>query len=710
MLRYLLWVTIITVTLKENVKSEEGMWLPHMLDAIRGDMYAKGLKIDVSEIYHPDKPSIIHAVVSFGGYCTGEIISPYGLLITNHHCGYRPIQQLSSPENDLLKNGFWAYNRSEEIPCPGLEVTIIVRIEEVTERILPVVDSVKDPARREQYLHMIYKKIGEEYTYNTHYQYVIKPFYEGKQYILFLTETFKDVRLVGTPPEFIGKFGGDTDNWMWPRHTGDFSLFRIYADSNNRPASYSPHNIPYTPRYFLPISLKELREKDFTMVIGFPGRTQEYLTARRIQFIQEQLNPMRIHLREGYLNIMKHYMDKDRKTGIQYAAKYAGKSNYYKKWQGELFGLNKMNVIEKKQQFEQEYRIQVKNHSPYDTIIDFLSNAYHKLEKEELALQFYQEVLFNGFEILRPALLLMKETHDNSVGSYKERYASLLSFYKDYYAPLDKALCMKSVEYIHQYLPEEYKPSLLAGEVRHSRIWIEKMYKKSIFADTMRLKHCLFSLSHKKAKAKIKKDPVYLLAKEVQMLYENKILPSYLKLTEQLTSAQQIYMEGIMQYMQHYKKIYPDANGTLRLSYGIIEPSQPYDGIIHHWYTTHQGILEKYNSQSAEFYLDSTFLALLHRKDFEPYADSDGNLRVCFIASNHTTGGNSGSPVLNSEGQWIGINFDRSWESTMSDLYYDSRLCRNIAVTAHYVLFVIDKYAHAHHLIEEMKIVKTTSP
>lgn len=696
------WVIFIFLLLKiQYSRADEGMWLPHLLNAISGNLYDKGLKLDINQIYNPHKPSLTDAVVSFGGYCTGELISPNGLIITNHHCGYRPVQKLSSTENDYLKKGFWAYTQQQEIPCEGLYVTFIVKIIDLTplENLLP--DSLKNSMSRPKMFELIAKKVADTAIVDSRQKYLVRPFFYDQQYIMFITETFEDVRLVATPPEFIGKFGGDTDNWVWPRHTGDFALFRIYAGKDNRPAPYSPDNQPYQSKYFFPISLKQLDEGDFTMILGFPGRTQEYLTSHYADYILNELNPMRIEIREKLLATMKEGMRKDRSTAIKYAAKYSGKSNYYKKWLGENFGLKKTSAISHKTLFEKKFLEKVSGITKYDTILTHIFDIENQFFVFDFNLQAYSELFFSGFEILTPAFKYMRLSESGK--SPEEIYQEILGFYRDFEPDLDQALMKTSFPLIKKYIHRDFIPATLINNSNTE--WIENLYNQSIFADTAKLKKFI-ALSEKKKQKILKKDPVFQLANEVYDIYLQKIYNPYYLFNEKLNRAYTIYMEGIMKYMAGEKKLYPDANGTLRLAYGNIASTHPRDGVKYLWYTTQNGLLEKYIPGDEEFHLDSTFYQLLKSKDFEPYADNEGNLRICFIANNHTTGGNSGSPVLNAEGFWIGINFDRSWESTMSDIYYDPTICRNIAMTAHYFLFIIDKYAKLDRVLNELEIIR----
>ena len=702
-----------------NLKADEGMWLPMLLQTVNGDaLYTKGLKIPIDSIYSVNKTSLKDAIVLFGGGCTGEIISNKGLLLTNHHCGYSQIQSHSTIEHDYLTNGFWAKNMSEELPCPGLTATFIIRIDDVTDDIINQVNGLKEDDRNKK-VKEISEQLIKKAIEGTHYSADIKPFYYGNKYFMIVTETFKDVRMVGAPPSSIGKFGADADNWMWPRHTGDFSIFRIYADKNNQPAEYSKDNVAYTPRYSFPISIKGVKENDFTMVYGFPGRTQEYIPKEAVRTIFENTDPNRIKLRDIRLKIMGEAMRNNDTIRLQYASKYANVENAYKKWQGEVLGLKRLNAIEVKADFETKFvnwTKSVKDGQEYVNALTQLNELHQKIRPYSAALDYYAEGI-KGIDLLNFAAnftklekLCEKEPVDEKALSdaVDQLKKSSKGFFKNYNASIDKDIFERLIQEYRKGTPQDLAADLSMIDKKFKgdyHKYTEYVFGKSHFSDLAKTEKFLSTFSAKKLKS-LTNDPAYQLMKTCSAAYADKVSIPYKSLMNEIDLLQRTYMKGQMEMASDEKqKIYPDANLTLRLTYGKVEGYEPRDGIVYKYYSTLTGVIEKYDSTNYDFNAPAKLLELYRKKDFGEYG-SNGNITPCFLASNHTTGGNSGSPVLNAYGQLIGTNFDRVWEGTMSDIMFDPERCRNISLDIRYTLFIIDKFAGARWLVDEMNIVK----
>nr|WP_089378571.1 S46 family peptidase [Lutibacter flavus] len=686
------------------------MWIPSLLEGVNEkEMQQLGSKMTAKDIYDVNNSSLKDAIVHFNGGCTSEIISPNGLLLTNHHCGYGAIQSHSSVDHNFLKDGFWAMSYEDELANPSMSVTFIKRIDDVTTLVFQGVSDDLDEASKMKLINQNILKVNKESQKEAWQNSNIKSFYNGNQYILFVTEEYNDIRLVGAPPTSIGKFGADTDNWMWPRHTGDFSMFRIYADANNRPAKYSKDNVPYKPNHYLPISLDGVAEKDFTLVFGFPGRTNEYLPAVGVDQTVNVLNPAKIEIRENALKIVDSYMRKDPAIKIKYASKFASIANYWKKWIGENQGIEKSNAIEKKRELEAEFSkiVEEKDLTGYKTLLSDFEKLYKEIESVSLARDYWVEVAYRNVELLgitfRTYQLEQAYLRGGVEAFEKTKEATLSRFegvYKNYSAVVDKPVFEKLVALYAQKSPKEYLPTNMVG-VDFGAL-ANDIYLNSKLTSIEGAKELLTGSPEEVIK-NINEDKAYQFGKELHAVFYNKIEPKFQQLNMELVAVQKQYMKGLMEVFPN-KRFFPDANSTLRVTYGQVRGYEPRDGVYYNTTTYLDGVMEKYVPGDYEFDVPQKLQDLYKAKDYGQYAEN-GKMPVCFIGTNHTTGGNSGSPAIDAQGNLIGLNFDRVWEGTMSDMNYDPDICRNIMVDIRYVLFIVDKYAGAKNLIEEMTLV-----
>jgi len=707
-------IILCSLLLALSLQAEEGMWLPSLLGEQRiRDMQEKGLKLTAEDLYSINTASLKDAVVRFGGGCTGAIVSDQGLLLTNHHCGYGRIQSHSTIEHDYLTHGFWAMNKEEELPNPGLKVFILVRMEDVTAQVLANVNEGMTEAERYLAIEEASKKIIDEINKEGSYEAEVEALFSGNQYFLYVMEVFKDVRLVGAPPSAIGKFGGDTDNWMWPRHTGDFSVFRIYAGKDNKPAEYSKDNVPYEPKKFFEISVKGINEGDFTFVYGYPGGTSEYLPASMIELTSQVSYPTRIEIRQTKLDIIGADMNADPKVRIQYSSKQAGIANAWKKWIGVNKGLLRFKALDKKVAFETQFQDWAMEYKGFD--YTGVLPEYNKLASEMAPVQTWIDHFFEAvwqMDIIRYAssfrkLSSMDKSRKDEINDEVERLSgNIPGFFKDYNQPTDKKIFIAMLRYLQQSLDRSQLPAFFEtidkkykGDIA---VFADEAYEKSFLVDETRVKDFLSSYSASKSK-KIEKDPVFLVMREFMSMYAENYASQYESLMSRQDSLQRLYMKGIME-MRQGEMVYPDANGTLRVAYGKVDDYYPADAVYYYYQTTLEGIIEKDNPEIYDYQVPEKLKELYKAKDFGIYG-INGTMPVCFTASNHTTGGNSGSPVLNAEGQLLGLNFDRNWDGTMSDFIYDPEICRNITLDIRYCLFLIDKFAGAGHLVDEMVLV-----
>ncbi len=696
-----------------SIFAGEGMWLPIFLKSLNeAEMQELGMKISAEDIYSVNKSSLKDAVVHFGGFCTGEIISDQGLILTNHHCGYGNIQAHSSIDNNLLKDGFWAKSFEEELTNPGLFVTFIDRIDDVSEAALKGTDDNMALKTRQSIIDKNLEKIKSGYTLVAFQDIIIRPFYNGNQYFAFTTTTYNDVRLVGTPPESIGKFGADTDNWVFPRHTGDFSLFRVYAGPNNEPAEYAENNKPYIPKHHLPISLDGVEENDFTMVFGFPGRTNQYLPSPAVEMTMESLNPAKIEIRDQALKILDKHMKSDPSVRLKYASKFASVANYWKKWIGESTGLKATKALDKKYKLEKDF---AKNApKKYRKLLPQFEALYKDISPYALAKDYYSETVMRNIEILRQMgnlRRLVSGFENNGEEGYNSFLARLkpylAKFYKNYDANIDEEIFITLVDNYKSAMDVKFVPMMLQKDQYDTKGLAASLYSNSEFT-TFESANKVFDMEPAKALSIIKNDALYRFGKEWNDLYAKEVSPSYNKYKGSIDSLQRLYMKGQMETFKD-KRFWPDANSTMRVTYGQVKGYSPRDGVMYMPISHLEGIMEKYQPGDYEFDVPAKLLTLFENRDFGQYTDKSGKVPVCFLGTNHTTGGNSGSPVIDAYGNLIGLNFDRVWEGTMSDINYDSSICRNIMVDARYILFIIDKYAGATRLIQEMELVRPKS-
>ncbi|MCE3229268.1 MAG: serine protease [Bacteroidetes bacterium] len=700
-------------------KADEGMWMPQLIAALNiNDMKKNGFKLTAEQIYSINKASMKDAVAIFGGGCTAEVISEKGLILTNHHCGFSSIANLSSVQHDYLKDGYWAMNAKEELYCKDLTVTFIKRIEDVTSKILgnvkPTFSEIQRDSAIQSNLKSLEKKTKEEYKYDT----FIRGFFYGNEYYLFVTETFRDIRLVGTPPESIGKFGGETDNWVWPRHNADFSMFRIYANKENKPAEYSEENVPYKPVYSFPISLKGYEKGDFTMVYGFPGRTQEYLTSYAVNFVQNVQDPVRVELREKRLAILDADMGKNDTIRLMYANKYAGVANYAKKWKGEMIGLQKSDAVQKKEQFEQDFLKMVSadasKKEKYTNLLSEFKKTYEEYAPLSKQYDYFTECLMGidalrfagSFQVVFNELRNKRDGKDNKFDAKFRELKPVLPF-KNFNKETDRKLCYAMldmyVKNVDKSLRPAYLDSLVDAYKGNIQALTDFLYNNSSFVDNKKAQQMFADFE--KSGQLYERDPMYVLATSILRHYQKTVIPQVNYYELQIAEMQKEYMKGLRENVKD-KKFYPDANGTLRVTFGKVADYKPRDGVEYEHFTTIDGLVDKNKSGLEDFYVKPRLLELFEKKDFGSYVDKNGKLRIAFTGSNHTTGGNSGSPVLNAKGELIGTNFDRNWEGTMSDIMYNGSFCRNIALDVRFTLWVVDKYAGAGYLLNEMKLIK----
>ena len=710
---------VLLIGLQPIAKSDEGMWLPLFVERLNYiDMQKMGLQLTAEEIYSINNSSLKDAIAIFGRGCTSELISDQGLLLTNHHCGYGRIQAHSSVEHDYLSNGFWAESFEDELPNPGLNVTFLERIEDVTEKVLAEITDEMTEDERSEKVKAVAEEIEKEAKGETHYKCSVRSFFEGNEYYLFVYEVFQDVRFVGAPPSSIGKFGADTDNWMWPRHTGDFSLFRVYTDKDGNPAEYAEDNIPMKPKHHLPVSIAGVEKGDFSMILGYPGGTERYLTSFGVELAIDIHNMTVVDIREKKLKIMKEDMQADPAIRIKYASKYARTANYWKYYIGQTKGLKRLKVYDKKVALEEEFTMWVNadesRRKKYGEVLSSIEKGYEKISQFEVSSVYFSEAIRRGSEILNYAstfsklkkALMEKETDkekmDEIVVSLTENKDK---HFKDYNAAIDQKLLAAMLEMYYKNVPADQQPDYLktiASKYKGNFTdYAQKVFETSYFTSAEKVDEFF----NKPSAKRIEKDLAYTTIKEFNNYYYGQIQPQIIEAYDLLDKGNRLFIAGLRE-MQPDKKFYPDANFTMRLTYGTVQDYYPEDAVHFEYYTTLKGVMEKEDPDNWEFVVPEKLKELYETKDYGRYGEGDV-MKVCFLTNHDITGGNSGSGLVNGNGELVGLAFDGNWEAMSGDIAFEPELQRTINVDIRYVLFIIDKFAGAKRLIDEMTIVST---
>lgn len=693
--------------------ADEGMFLPTNLKKIYKDMKAAGLGLSYKQIYNPKKPSVKDAIVSLGGFCTAEIISPQGLILTNHHCGYDAIRSQSTPENDFLTDGFWAKDYSEERPIEGLTASVIVKIEDVTKDIMKHLDDNMNEQERDAIIKEMSEKLASEAMEGNHYKAYVKDFYEGSEFYLFTTEEFQDIRLVGAPPSAIGKYGGDTDNWMWERHTGDFSMFRIYANENNQPAPFAMTNKPYQPKHHLPISVAGIKEGDFTMIMGFPGSTDRYLTSYGVKMAVEKDQPTRVDIRGKKLEIMKKEMKASDEVRLQYASTYAQVSNYWKYFIGQTEQLNRNGVYDQKLATEKAFTEWVdanaKRKEKYGNVLTDIESSYKVMNEINPTKVYFFEAIYsvgvNKFMISHFTLKNLIENGADISAQQEKLEESYTEFFEEFDYETERKLVAAMLEMFAKNVPEDQlTESLLSAQQEYEGDWdafVTSAFQKSVFTDEERYKEFIKNPTL----GVLKDEPLFALVVDLLNKYFAVTnAPDVMAAQSKLDRANRLFIQALRE-MYPDKHFYPNANFTLRLTYGNVKKYTTKEGKTYDYYTTIEGLMAKEDPNNDEFIVPSKLKTLFEKKDYGRYGQ-DGTLWINFISTNDITGGNSGSPVMNANGELIGCAFDGNWEAMSGDIDFEENMQRTISCDIRYILFVIEKYGEATHLIEEMTIVE----
>lgn len=698
---------------------EGGMWMPNTIKQVEGDMQKMGMKLTADEIWDTSKPSIKDAIVQLGNGCTAEIMSDKALLFTNHHCGYDAIQKMSTVEHNYLEDGFWAKSYDEEMPADGLDVTFIEDIVDITDVVLSGVTDDLKPSERQSKVDKNIAAFKKTLTQDKFHNFSIKPFFKGNKYFAIKRTVFTDIRLVGTPPASLGKFGGDTDNWMWPRHTADFSVFRVYANANNEPADYSESNKPFTPKYSLKISLADLEEDDFTMVVGFPGRTTEYLTSYAVKQKQDLANPAKVKVREVSLAVMDKNMAEDAALKLKLASKHASIANYWKFWIGETQGLKRFKAVEAKEAFEKDFTNRL-NHNPklkakYGNVLPRMKELYTELEPY-VEVQSYTSEIF-GRNIDLPSIatilnMLVKRSETQGDAFYntmKNRFKDYIlnNTIKDFDAKTDKEVFAQLIDLYVKNVDKKYISNTLSKALKNKSAseLAEEIYSNSNLTSKESIEALFAKETAKDFVKTLKNDAAYKLFSAQKKVTDEKVSTPVGKINAEINDLMGKFMKAQMEVYTD-KDFYPDANSTMRVAYGRVKGFEPRDGVFYDYKTHLSGVIAKYKPNDLEFDLPQGIIDLYNAKDYGRYAAKDGTLVTDFLATNHITGGNSGSPILDKNGNHIGLAFDGVWEGVMEDVYYRPEIARSIHVKDNYVLFIIDKLSNSKHIMNELTIVK----
>ncbi len=715
MKRLISLLTVLIVTLGSIIRADEGMWVLPLIEKLNiGKMTEMGLKLSAEDIYSMNKACLKDAVVIFGGGCTAEIVSSQGLLLTNHHCGYGQIQAHSTLEHDYLKDGYWAMTREQELPNPGLSVTFLIRIEDVTEQVLAAVKAGMSEQERSSAINEARTSIESKATEGNNYRASVSSFYGGNNFYLLVYERYSDVRFVGAPPSSIGKFGFDTDNWEWPRHTGDFSVFRVYSGPDGKPAPYSKENIPLKPKYWLPVSVKDLNKNDFAMILGYPGNTQRYATSYEVDELLKITHPNRIKIRGIRQEILMADMQADQKVNIQYASKYSGSSNYWKYSIGQKAGLERLNIKAKKQQIENQFNAWIATDparkAKYGEALNLIRNSIEGRAEFLNAQDYLRECLTRGCELfsmnmVASAMISALKSGDSQrltdITSKMKNYTT--SFYKDYNPPTDQKAMKAMLKLFRKDVPSKFHPDFYVTIVDKKfkgniDKFVDDMFARSVFAGESKLTAFL----NKPVLKTLENDPVYLTVTSINKV-TSEVSKNLSQFEGDLSTGHRLWIAAMREMMPD-KTLYPDANFTMRLTYGTIQDYDPKDAVTYKYYTTLQGVVDKYKPGDYEFDLPQRLIDLNNKKEFGRYASPKGYMPVCFLTTNDITGGNSGSPVMNANGELIGLAFDGNWEAMSGDVAYEPELQRTIAVDIRYVLWIMDVYAGAGHLVSEMDV------
>lgn len=691
-------------------RADEGMWLPFLIGRNYEDMKKHGLKLSQEEIYSINKSSLKDAVISFGGFCTGEIISNQSLILTNHHCGYDAIAGASTPEKNYLDNGFWAKNNQEEIPVEGLTATFMIRMEDVSATVLKELNSSMTAAQRAAKIKEVTDILVKDAINGTNYEAFVRDFYDGNEFYLFVKETFTDIRLVGTPPQSAGKFGGDTDNWEWPRHTADFSMFRIYAGKDNKPAKFSSENVPYKPKHSLPVSIKGVKQGDYAMIMGFPGRTNRYLTSYGVEQAVSLEQPKIVDIRAKKLEIMKKYMDKDVAVRLNYSSKYAQVANYWKYFIGQTKQLKANGVADKKRAVETDFLKFAQGKAEYDNVLTDIDNAF-KTTNSIVYLRVYRSEFVNQVDI-NSFVYLLKLSADASAKGDADRakqmkdaaIAQAETFYKERSLDIEMETLEEVLKMYLRDIPAAQRVGLAKSLTEEGvTAFMARLRANSVFASKDRFDAFMAQYDE----AALKQDPLFILIKDLDDAYVKAMSDASVKeANEKLQRANRLFVDGVRK-MQPNKKFYPNANSTMRLTYGNVLAYEPRDAVKYDFYTTIDGVMKKEDPSNPEFNVDPRMKEVWMKKDFGQYADkTTGKLVVNFLSNNDITGGNSGSPVINANGELIGTAFDGNWEAMSGDIYFEPNIQRTISLDVRYTLWLIDKVYGATNIVNEMKLVK----